>query len=372
MSRIIVLDDFFPDLSTGFRIAEFGWLLRRNIVDDVYTTASPFDELLSDFAGIEPSLASRVHAYEPMALRDADLASMVFLNNAVHYISDLEEHSVPFVVTLYPGGGLDLGDEVTHAKLTRVIGSPMLRHVITTQPRTTDYLREHFGHDIPLTEIPGVVVDTSYFVPGAGLRDNYYPRSSRLLSLGFIAHRYSERGDDKGFPAFIELVRILVARGHPVRAHVIGGFEDSDLKPSTRSELNGRLRFHGTLTGQALRTAMSTLDIVVSPNRPGVLTPAAFDGFPTGSAIEAALCGVAMVVTDELDQNRLFRPGFDIEIVTLEPSDIADAIERLVLVEDGIASLAQAGLRQSRTSYGIEAQLDSRRRILERAAGRVS
>lgn len=372
MSRIVILDDFFPDLSTGFRIAEFGWLLRRNVVDDVYTTARPLDELLGDFAESEPDLASRVHAYEATALRDADLASIVFLNNAFHYIDDLEEHSVPFVVTLYPGGGLDLGDEVTHAKLARVLGSPLLRHVITTQPRTTDYLRTHFGQDIPITEIPGVVVDPSYFVPGAGLRDNYYPRGSEVLSLGFIAHRYSERGDDKGFPAFIEVVRILLARGHPVHAHIIGGFEETDVEPSSRSELNGRLRFHGTLTGQALRRAMSGLDIVVSPNRPGVLTPAAFDGFPTGSAIEAALCGVAMVVTDELDQNRLFRPGFDIEIVTVEPSDIAGAIERLVLVEDGIASMAQAGLRQSRRSYGIEAQLHSRRGILERAAGRVS
>ena len=43
MSRIVILDDFFPDLSTGFRIAEFGWLLRRNVVDDVYTTGATLD-----------------------------------------------------------------------------------------------------------------------------------------------------------------------------------------------------------------------------------------------------------------------------------------------------------------------------------------
>ena len=372
MTRVVVLDDFFPDLSTGFRLAEFGWMLRRGVIDDVYTTARPYDDLIGSYSALEPHLASRVHPYDPSILHDVDLASIVFLNNGAHFIGDLQKYSVPFVLTLYPGGGLDLGNDEAHAKLEAVVKSPLLRRVITTQPRTTEYVRSAFGTHIPLTEIPGVVVDSRYFVPGPGLRSNYYPTGSPDLTLGFVAHRYSERGLDKGFPAFVEAAQILADRGYPVRAVVVGGFDESHFGPEVPADLQARFDFHGVLAAEALREVLLTLDVVVSPNRPGVLTPMAFDGFPTGSAVEASLCGAAMVVSDELGQNRLYRPGFDIEIVSPSPLSVADTVEQILRSERGIAGIAKAGLRQSRISYGIEAQLKTRRQVIEEALAGIS
>ncbi|MFP3670564.1 hypothetical protein SB717_36370, partial [Priestia sp. SIMBA_032] len=84
-----------------------------------------------------PEFAERVEPYTVDELRGASLAWMTFLNNAAYFLDDLEATETPFVVTLYPGGGLNLGDPEADAKLAAVLASPMLRAVITTQPRVT-------------------------------------------------------------------------------------------------------------------------------------------------------------------------------------------------------------------------------------------
>jgi glycosyltransferase involved in cell wall biosynthesis len=178
----------------------------------------------------------------------------------------------------------------------------------------------------------------------------------------FVAHRYSPRGDDKGYDIFLDVVRALVNRGVPLSAHVVGGFDQDVLDVS---DLTHVLTFHAAMPTEQLAAFFVGMDLMITPNRPGVLAPGAFDGFPPASAIEASLAGVAIVATDSLGQNLLFRDGRDVLIVRPDAGEIADRVEALIASPGGIRRLAQAGLATSRRGYGVDAQLWRRRAVIE-------
>lgn len=361
-SRVVVLDDFFPDLSTGFRVAEFTWMLRHDLIEQVLTTR-PLEPVAKAFSAAYPELFDRVLPYRPELLEGVELAWIVFLNNAAHFLADLQQHDVPFVVTLYPGGGLDLGSASATRKLSSVLSSPLLRAAITTQPRVTRFVRERFP-GVVVHELIGLTVNPSYFGPGPGLRTDYYGEGKQQLDLAFVAHRYRPDGADKGYGAFLDTVRELRKAGIEVAAHVVGGFSARDLPDD---DLDDVLIFHGVLDTVALKDVLSAIDLVISPNRPGVLSPRSFDGFPTGSVIEAGLCGAGMVATDLLEQNLLFQDGRNMLIVPPDAPAIAERVIALIRSPGGLRRMAQAGLVVARRAYGIDAQLWSRRRVLDEA-----
>ncbi|SET99987.1 glycosyltransferase, partial [Geodermatophilus poikilotrophus] len=366
---IVALDDYFPTKGTGFRIAEFDWMLRHGVVAEVMTTVRPLDPLVTEYGALHPRTYRQISPYDARRLADFECASVMFLNNAAYFLADLERHALPFVLTLYPGGGLHLGDAAAERKLRRVLGSPQLRHVITTQPLVTDLVREVSGGSVPVTEVLGVTVNPGYLQPGPGLRTNYFGSGKPALDVCFVAHRYTADGSDKGFPVFLESLRMLGDAGLPVRGHVVGGFGPADVG-AEYADLD--LTFSGVLSTPDLREFYLGMDVIVSPTAPGRLAPGAFDGFPTGACVEAALCGVALVATDPLDQNRLFTDGRDIHMPRADAAEVAERILDMVAEHDGVRRVAQAGLRTTRRAYGVDAQLWSRRRVLEaaRAVGR--
>jgi hypothetical protein len=361
-SGVVILDDIFPNLGTGFRVAEFNWLMKRDAVSHVLTT-QPLLEQLPAYRAQYPEFADRVRPYSREALQGASLAWMTFLNNAAYFLDDVNATGTPFVVTLYPGGGLNLGDAEADRKLAAVLESPLLQAVITTQPRVTEHVRS-VAADVVVHEILGVVVNPIYLGPGAGFRTVYYATGSGALRLAFAAHKYTEHGDDKGYDLFLETLRGLRDAGIPIEAHVIGGFSENDLDVADLTDL---LTFHGVLKTKELKGVFSGMDLVLSPNRPGILSAKAFDGFPLGSVIEAALCGAGIVATDALDQNRLFMDGRNILIVQPSADDIVHRILELIDAPGGIGRLAQAGLAVARRGYGVDSQLWARLGVMNDA-----
>ena len=359
--RTVVLDDHFPVLSSGFRVAEFTELMRADLVESVHTTVGPLEPLAETFADRYPDLGGRVHQYDPSALADADQAYLIFLNNAAFFLDDLTAARVPFVLTLYPGGGLD-GSEAAAEKLDRVLGSPLLRHLFTTQPRVTALVAERYP-GLETTEVQGLFVNRAYFRPGPGERQNYFGAGKERLDLCFVAHRYSVTGADKGFPEFAALVPELARRGIPVHGHVVGQFTAADVPP----EAHHLFDFHGVLESSQLQELYGEMDAIVSPNRPDVLAVGAFDGFPLASAVEAALCGVMIVATDTFHQSRFLRDGRDALIVPPDQDVIADRLVRLMREAGGIRRVAQSGLRKVRHIYSPARQLDLRAPVLREA-----
>jgi lipopolysaccharide transport system ATP-binding protein len=256
-----------------------------------------------------------------------------------------------------------VGDVEADRKLAAVLASPLLQGVITTQPLVTGHVRA-IAPDVVIHEILGVVVNPLYLGPGAGFRTDYYPTGAASLRLAFAAHKYTAHGEDKGYDLFLDVVRGLRSAGVPVEAHVIGGFDEDVLDSSDLQEV---LTFHGVLKTRELKEVFAGMDLIVSPNRPGVLSPNAFDGFPLGSVIEAALCGAGIAATDALGQNRLFMDGRNILIVQPSADDIVHRILELIETPGGIRRLAQAGLSVARRHYGVDTQMWGRLTVMDEA-----
>ena len=109
-------------------------------------------------------------------------------------------------------------------------------------------------------------------------------------------------------------------------------------------------------------------DVIVSPSRRHATSGTEFDGFPTGSCVEAALCGAAVLSSDELDQNRFYRRNEEILVCPPEAEAIASTLEPVVRDPARLAALAEAGRQRTISLYGAAAQLLPRTRVLRSLA----
>lgn len=368
---MIILDDFFPDLLTGFRVAEYNAHLSRFPGTEILSSLPEFAAAHTRYASRYPEYAARVGPYASEWLSGCRLAYLNFLNNAVRFLEDLEEHRLPFVMTLYPGGGFGLHEAESDDKLMRVITSPRLKAIIATQPVTRDYLRDFAGRHAlqlpPLHLIPGVVVNPDYFVTPASPRADSPRLANTGLDICFVGERYMPWATNKGYPEFIGALRLL--RDLPgLRVHLVGGgYTPEELQFGDLAE---HVYYHGRLETAALQRLYATMDLIVSPSRPGVLHPGNFDGFPTGACVEAALCGVALLVTDALGQNPGYTDNVDIFLLDHQEREmalagqIAQRVRQLAADPRHLAEVADAGAALTRRLYHPSTQIEPRQRIL--------
>jgi lipopolysaccharide transport system ATP-binding protein len=348
---LLIVDDFFPSLLTGFRVAEFNHYLRVFPGLRIACTTPSFGELHAMYSTSYPDLADRVVAWDRHSFDAARAVYLIFLNNAYHWVPELEARGLPFGFTLYPGGGNNLNDDVSSSKLDRVLSSPALRGVIATQPITLEILDRH-GCRAPVTYVPGVTVNPMYFgKPRGGPRLS--PEGE--VRICFAAHRYERGGDGKGYPQFLAAAAVIAARNPIATFSVIGNFGPEDLP--VPDALVGRLVFEGPLPTPALRAAFLDRDIMIAPSRRFLTTGSEFDGFPTGTAVEAALCGMALICSDELSQNRHYVDGEDLLICAPEADNLVRAMEALILNPLRLCAMRQRGQQKTLGLYGPEAQL---------------
>jgi glycosyltransferase involved in cell wall biosynthesis len=359
--RLIIIDDFFPSLATTFRVAEINAILKHFKTAVVYSKC-PDRHAFSRYAACYPQLANRVRRFHPLRRLEGSAAYVIFLNNIFGHVEFLEKARLPFVFELYPGGGFYLNEAESDAHLERVVSSPMFRKVIVTQNVTRDYLlRKKFCEREEIEFIYGVVEasDALSEVPGRRVR---YGANKRCLDICFVANKYMPRGVDKGYDRFIASARILRERHPEVRFHVVGDFTEEDVEVT---DLRDCITFYGHQFTPFFPGFYSRMDVILSPNVPFVFAPGAFDGFPTGCCIEAALCGAAMFVSDELAMNEdRLKDGEEVVIIPCEPEQIAELVEKYVADPERLARLAQNGQRAIRNLFAIDVQMTPRLRLL--------
>ncbi len=366
---VLVLDDFFPNLLTGFRVAEYNAYLEAIPRLRVLSSLPDFSKQIAHYAALYPRLAPRVQRYRRSELASAGFAYLNFLNNADRFLPDLQRANLPFAITLYPGGGFGLNEADSDAKLSRILASPNLQSITVTQAVTRDYVRafaaRHALRTVPIHEITGVVVNPLYFQDRTASHGPYYGEGKPKFDVCFVAERYMDRGENKGFPAFMALAREY--RGaENMKFHVVGGFGPVDLSDGER-DLS--IRFHGRLETSELRRFLHDIDLVVSPNRPFVLHPGNFDGFPTGGCVEASLCGAALMATDALQQNPGYVDRESMLIVGPRAEDLVQAMRWLLDEPARVAKLARAGRELSLQLYAPNVQIGRRIALLEESAG---
>ena len=106
-------------------------------------------------------------------------------------------------------------------------------------------------------------------------------------------------------------------------------------------------------------------DIILSPNVPFILLPGTFDGFPTGTAVDAALRKTAVFATDDLQLNTTFIDGQDLVIIPHDAGRIVETIEHYYQRPDALKTLAEMGARRVRELYSHESQIAPRLAVLK-------
>lgn len=366
--ELVILDDFFPNLLTGFRIAEFNAYLEtyRNV--RVLSALEDFQREHARYAARYPHFARRVQRFSPDALGRPRLAYLIFLNNAIRYLPLLEDRGIPFVMTLYPGGGFGLEEAQSDAKLFRVLSSPLLRSVITTQRVTDNYLRAFASsHRLSLSsvrQICGVVVNPMYYGDDLPAHQPYFGEGKHVLDVCFVAEKYMPSGKNKGYPEFIAAA-LLLKQEPAVRFHVVGSFTADDLDVTA---LGDRIQFYGRIETAHLPAFFSGMDVIVSPNKPRVLHPGNFDGFPTGSCTEAALCGVTVVASDSLGQNPGYPDGRGMLIIQPTAAAVERALRELLSHPRRVGEIARLGQTLTRQLYAPDVQIGGRLKVLQTLA----
>lgn len=354
-----MLDDFFPNLLTGFRVAEYNWYLECFPQLTVYSTNPDFETVHAAYSQRYPQHANRVKAYDETSLNDCAFAYMNFLNNAHYFLNALTSHDTRFLMTLYPGGGFGLREPESDAKLARVLGSPLLCGIIATQSVTIDYLIAK-NCRAPVYDIYGGAMNPAYF--DELKRNKQSCPESGMPYICFVADRYMFQGKNKGYPQFIEAAKLLIEEFPDLRFTVVGSFNSSDYPLD--EQLRKSISFKGLLFTTELKEFFLTQDIIISPNRPFLLTPGNFDGFPTACCMEASLCGVAVVCSDELKLNRFYNNGEDIIICDPVPEVIAKKVSDLIRNPYLLKSIGACGQRVSRKVFDPIRQLGQRADLL--------
>lgn len=357
----VILDDFFPNLLTGFRVAEYNWYLECFPKLRIYSTYHDFVPAHAAYAIRYPQYADRVLPYDKSALKGCAFAYLNFLNNARLFLADLTENEVPFAFTLYPGGGFGLEEPESDAKLNVVLDSKFLKGIIATQSVTLDYLQNRDCR-VPVHDLYGGAINQTYFDTSVK-RDYTLTATSGREKICFVAERYMSQGANKGYPEFIEATNLLVEKFPDVEISVVGSFGPEDY-PLGRT-LERVISFNGLLKTEELKDYLFTQDIIVSPNRPFMLHPGNFDGFPTGCCVEASLCGVAVVCTDVLGLNRYYSDGEDIVICQPSSQDIFQRLTRLIENPQLRLSIAQNGQQTSAKIFDPAKQLGARSELLK-------
>lgn len=355
-----------PFWKSPFRVREYETLLRVFPGACVYSTrlserTDAIVESYEAFVHSRPEFAGRIHPLSKSSPPSASLAYVVFLNNAYALADLLEDARIPFCFELYPGGGFALHQRLSDLMLRRVTSHPYFRAVIATQPVSRDYLVDRkFCQPRQVRYVYG----------GPFLDPEPTPPRTRFgfgksdADVCFVAHRYSETGADKGYDLFVDAAAQVATVMPNVSFHVVGDFTSETI--TLPPQLVGRVTYYGQRPSDFFPAFYAEMDLIVSPNRAFTLAPGAFDGFPTGCCMEAAVRGTAVVCTDPLGLNREFRDGSDLLLIQPNVQAVTAAMLGLLSDPDRLRRIGESGEAAFRSVFDPTVQLAPRCRMLAR------
>lgn len=370
---LIIYDDIYPHPLSGFRLEEFTILLKQIEKSKILLTPKAYPIVNTDVSlhpiHIKEIVANNLHLRGKLKISrgfvnlNAKLFYCVFITNIYSFINYLEKFKIPFVFTLYPGGGFQMNDEVSDMKLQRVLSSPMFKKVIVTQNVTKDYLvTNKFCGEDKIEFIFGGVVPQISLIKDTADRKNYLV-NKETLDICFCAGKYMPKGIDKGYDVFIELAHLLAKKYDFIRFHVIGGFDASDIDVTA---INDKIVFYGYQKFENLESIFKGTDIIISPNKSFVLSKGSFDGFPLGTVVEAALNGVLAIISDDLNQNTKFMNGEELIIVERDTVAIEKVITNLIDTPSRIIDIANNGKLKFQEVYSNSIQMNPRIELLQK------
>mgnify|MGYP003133212923 CR=1 FL=1 len=368
---LIIYDDIFPHPVSGFRFEEFTTLLKEfrdsKIVMDnisynhINSSKTLHKDHIQQLIVRNPGIKSKCKLKKGLININTRLFYCLFLNNIFKNLVWIEKYKIPFVFTLYPGGGFQVNNSEIDRKLQRIFSSPYFQKVIVTQSYTQDYLIDNqlCEPDKILFIFGGVV--PQYSINNPLINKEYYLMGKPTFDVCFCAAKYTPLGEDKGYDVFIDYAKKLATEFDFVRFHIIGGFTEEDID---LTNILDKTTFYGYQDFENLTVVYKKMDIIVSPNQPFVLRKGAFDGFPLGTVVEAVFNGVVALVTDNLNQN-IFEDGEELIIINNESEDIFQKTVTLIEKPSLLRNIAEKGRRAFLKVYSSDTQMSKRIELLK-------
>lgn len=369
--ELIVLDDYFPNPVSGFRTCEFFEILKTIFSTKILInpiaykyyglTNSDFEAHLRNFKHNHPDFNDKIRMVSKWNNVNTKLFYFVFLNNGRRIVPYLNRSKINFIFTLYPGGGFRMNDRQSDYDLQKIMSSVYFKGVIVNQQCIKDYLLKknfcpeqeiHYIHGIPMSQ------DKLQF---DAANKKYYAEKDHL-DICFAAAKNLPQGNDKGYDLFIEAAIQIYATHKNVRFHVIGGFSEKEIDVV---ELSTAIQFYGYINAHELPEVLRRFDIILSPNRPGMLGAGSFDGFPLGTCVEASLVGCVIIATDELNENNHYIENEEIIIIKPDAKDIIDKIESLIALPSKIKQIGISGMKRTKELYSYKNQIEPRLKLLK-------
>jgi glycosyltransferase involved in cell wall biosynthesis/predicted O-methyltransferase YrrM len=365
---LVIIDDVFPHPISGFRYQEFTSYCEHISSVKILTTGSSvrclgneaIDDLIVDYRRLHP--AARLDKFDKWYPIGCKLLYFVFLNNIYTFLFIAEQFRIPFVFELYPGGGFGLNNAESDSRLRRVLKSPFFKKVIVTQKITYDYLiRNKFCTADKIKFIFGVVT------PLEKLQLDYKKQNfgfdKNVLDVCFVAHKYTSHGQDKGYDVFVAIAKKLSLKYTNINFHVVGPFDKNVIDVSS---VKDRITFYGTRDQAWMDTFFIDKDIIVSPNKSGLIFQGSFDGFPTASCTDAGLRKTAIFCTDELKLNHdFFKEDEEIVILSGNIDKMIEKIEYYYANPAILKKIGENGQNRIRDLYSFESQLAPRIALLK-------
>ena len=364
---LIIYDDIYPHPISGFRLEEFTVLLEEFPNSKIIVKPLAYPHLktpiyqhktdIEALTAVKNSLSGKIKSIGRFTNINTKLFYCIFLNNIWANLNWLEKFKIPFSFTLYPGGGFMINDQEIDEKMRKVFSSPQFKNVFVTQKFTRDYLiSKNLCSEDKIQFIFGCVVPQISMNKDLSAKKNFRV-NKETLDICFCAAKYTATGEDKGYDIFIGMAQKLSESYDFVRFHVVGGFSKEDIDVL---KLGTKIKFYGYQKFEKLSEIYSEMDFIVSANRPFVLNKGEFDGFPLGTVVEAALNGVAVLVSDALNQNTMFDDNEDVIIVENNVESVSCAIENLIHNPHKIKDLGLKGKEKFLKVYSNEIQLEPR------------
>lgn len=369
---LLIFDDVFPHKLSPFRYVEYTEYL--NHFKNILISATGYSlswlqekktiyQLVNEFILEKTKYINKLKVFKPSDKFDAKLIYVNFLGNAIQH-GLANNLKTPFVINLYPGGMFQLNDKKIDSYLKEIFSSPYFRRVIVTQKITYDYLiKNEFCKPEQIEFIFGVVIPEE-MLNLAVTDKKRFGFEKDTLDICFVAHKYTEFGQDKGYDKFIETAHNLVKKHNNINFHVVGSFDENILDVS---KLGNKIKFYGLQRTEWFVDFYKDKDIILSPNVPFKITNGSFDGFPTACVTDAGLNEVAMFATDELKLNEgRFVENEDIIIIKPTAEDIEEKIEYYYNHPEKLKNISINGAKKIKELYSFKNQIYSRIEILEK------
>ena len=375
-SEMVIVDDVFPSKYSLFRYIEYIEYLNHfeNLVIVCTGKSINFiekrsvEDIVDDFFAEYPQFKNRIVIdKEEKMIIDADVVYINFYNNLDAFYKRNLNNS-PFIVNLYPGGGLQFFNEKIDRRMKKYLQSPLCCKVITTQMPVKNYLIDNgICHQEKIENIFGVVVDSNKLDIN---NKKWFGFDKDRFDICFVAYKYMKNGHDKGYDMFIHVAKKICSMKDNVFFHVVGNFSSDDMDIS---DIKDHITFYGAHNKEWFDDFYIDKDVIISPNIPFVLSKGAFDGFPTGAVIEAGSHAVAMFATDELNMNQdYFINNKELVIIKHDVDDIVNKVLYFYENYNELRKLSTSGMNKIKTIYSVDYQIKPRIKILEHAIGAKS